>query len=104
MKTCYVHGIVFVISISDKVKFCTSEAVGNQTSDVLVGALRKIQATYLRCGFQISIVSLDGEFSGAWEWIREEALMEVNLVATGEHAPVIERPIRHLKEGAIGMY
>lgn len=101
---CYVNGIGFVVSIADKVKNFPSEAVGSRTSDVLVGALRKIQDTYHQGGFQISVISLDGEFSAARERIREEALMELNLVATREHAPVIERHIRHLEEVVRGMY
>lgn len=42
---CFVNGVGFLVSISDKDKFCTSEAVGNRTDDMLVGALKKIQNT-----------------------------------------------------------
>lgn len=57
---CFVHGIAFVMSISDKIKFCTSEAVGSRTNEILVGALKKIQVTYRSAGFCIDFLSLDG--------------------------------------------
>lgn len=101
---CFVNGIGFVVSITDKLKFCTSEAVCNRTDEVLVAALRKIHATYRRGGFRIDVVSLDGEFSSAAERIRNEAQMDVNPMSAGEHVPVIERHIRHLKDGVRGMY
>lgn len=54
---------------------------------------------YRYCGFRIPIISLDGDFWTTWERICEEAHMDMNPVAVGEHAPVIECHIRHLKEG-----
>lgn len=101
---CFVNGIGFFVSITDKVKFCTSEAVGNCTEDVIVGALKKIQATYRQGGFRVIIESLDGEFFTARERIREETHMDMNPVMAEEHAPVIDRHISHLKEGVRDMY
>lgn len=71
---------------------------------MLVAALKKLHATYQRGGFRIGVVSLDGEFASAAERIRDEAKMDVNPVSAGEHVPVIERHIRHLKDGVRGMY
>ena len=101
---CFVNGIGFLVSISDKIKFCTAEAVGSRTNDVLVAALKKIHAIYRHGGYRIRVVSIDGEFTSAKERIMSEAHMEMNSVAAGEHAPVIERHIRHLKEGVRGMF
>lgn len=101
---CFVNGIGFIVSITEKIKFCTSEAIGSRTDDVLVAALKKIQSTYRFGGFRINVVSLDGEFTTARERIRGEAHMDMNPVSAGEHAPVIERHIRHMKEGVRGLY
>ena len=101
---CFVNGIGFIVSITEKIKFCTSEAVGSRRDDVLVSALKKVQSMYRQGGFRINVVSVDGEFATAREKIRDEAHMYMNPVAAGEHAPVIERHIRHLKEGVRGMY
>lgn len=101
---CFVSGTAFIVSITEKVKFCTAEAVGNRTDDVLVAALKKIQNIYRQAGFRVDVVSLDGEFTSARERIRDEAQMDLNTVTAGEHVPVTERHIRHLKEGARGMY
>lgn len=101
---CYVNGIAFLVSITDQLKLCTSEAVGNRADDVLVAVLQKVQTTYRRGSFRIGLVSLDGEFTSAAERIRNEAKMDVNPVSAGEHVPVIERHIQHLKDGVRGMY
>lgn len=101
---CFVNGTGFVVSITDKIKFCTAEAVGSRTNDVLVATLNKIQSIYRQGGYRVHVVSLDGEFTSARERIRDEAQMDMNPVAAGEHAPVVERHIRHLKEGVRGMY
>lgn len=101
---CYLNGVWFLVLILDKVKFCTSEAIGNRTDDVLVGTFKKIKETYHIGGLPVRVVSIDGKLSSAKDRIRDEAHMDVNVVSAAKNEPVIERHMRHSKEGVRGMF
>lgn len=49
-------------------------------------------------GFRVSFESLNLEFVSSKDLFREEARKDVNPKAAGEHAPIIDGYIWHLKE------
>lgn len=113
---CFVGGTAFIVSITDRIKFCTAEAVGNRTDDHHENMMFSWQPSR-------SLKALTGGQEFAYQWRRLIAnscprknvlsyesvtrlisMMDINSITAGEHALVIERHIRHLKEGMRVVY
>lgn len=95
----FVNGLPFFVTISRNIKFCTAQLLPDQKEKTLVGAVRGVRATYMKRGFHVEAMFMDGQF----EPIRgalSEMQITLNTVARGEHVPEIERQIRTIKERA----
>ena len=92
-----VNRIQFVISISQFIKFGTLELLPSQKMGDILTAIIHIKEIYMKRGFKIDIMLMDGEF----EPLRGElAALQITLnsVSCEEQIPPSERRIRTLKE------
>jgi hypothetical protein len=95
----FVNGLPFVVTISRKIKFTTTEYVPSRSQQNLVKSLIKIVYLYKTRGFNPDPALMDREF----ECMRDELLthgINLNTTAANEHVPDIERQIRVLTERA----
>jgi hypothetical protein len=92
-----VNGMPFLVSITRAIKFGTVAWLKNAKADTILSHIRDIRDVYVKRGFSLQIVEVDGQF----EPLRGElAAMGVTLnkCSREEHVPVAERRIRTLKE------
>jgi hypothetical protein len=99
----FVNKLPFFVTISRNIKFCTVQLIPDQKNKTLIDAVRHVRSTYMKRGFQIESLLMDGQF----ETIRgdlAEMQITLNTVARGEHVPEVERHIRTIKERARSVY
>ena len=92
----HVNGIPFLVSLSTKLQFGTSERLSSTDGLTLKTALGRIFKLYEHRSFHVSELRADGEF----ECLRYElpAGTATNICGADEHVPEIERHIRTIKE------
>ena len=97
----FVNKLPFFVTISRHIKFSTAEFLTNQKTPTIVQAIKRLHQTYIRRGFQIIILMMDGQFNK--DNLDGEIAtfgIALNVVAAEEHVPEIERHIRTIKERA----
>jgi hypothetical protein len=95
----FVNGLPFVVTISRKIKFTTTEYVPSRSRSNIVKSIIKIVYLYKTRGFNPNTALMDREF----ECMRDELLthgMNLNTMTASEHVPDVERQIIVLKERA----
>ena len=95
----FVNKIPFFLTHSRKIHFTAVNHLANRKAMSLFKAFMEIFTFYLRRGFRITVVSLDGEFEPIRAQI--EAIPggpRVNLASADEHVPEIERRVQVVKE------
>jgi Reverse transcriptase (RNA-dependent DNA polymerase) len=93
----FVSKMPFFMSISRKIKFGTAELLPNQQSKSLMIAIKNVKNVYMKRGFNISIILMDGQFESLRGDLSEMKIT-LNTVSNDEHVPEIERHIRTIKE------
>jgi hypothetical protein len=93
----FVDDIHFVVSLSRKIKFTTSEYVPRRSKPLLVKSLNKIINIYNHRCFNVVTALMDREFEPLRDEVPE---VRLNITAADEHIPDIERQIRTMKERA----
>ena len=58
----FVNNIAFFMTISRYIKFGTAEMMKNQQNKTFLVAINHVKSIYIKRGFQISVVLLDGQF------------------------------------------
>ena len=99
----FVNKMPFFVTMSRHVKFGTAEMLQNQQSKTILRAIKQVKSVYMKRGFKISTLLMDGQF----ESIRGDlAEMQINLntVSNDEHVPEVERYICTIKERARCVY
>ncbi len=99
----FVNKIPFFMTISQYIKFGTVEAISAQISKTILLAIKKVKSVYMKRGFQISVLLMDGQF----ECLRGDLAatqITLNTVSNDEHVPEIERYIRTTKQGAYALH
>ena len=97
MDVFYVNGLRFLHTISTDIKYRTSQYLTNAKGDTLLESLVAVCSAYRNRGFKIRQVNADGQFKP----VRASALdvgVPLNTTAEDEHAKVVERSIRTIKE------
>jgi hypothetical protein len=95
----FVNKIPFLITLSGKITFTTVTHLSNRKIDTIFKAFKTIFKYYLERGFQVMTVTADGEFSPLDELLYElPGAPRLNLTATNEHEPYVERCIHVIKE------
>jgi hypothetical protein len=97
--TSFVNKIPFVLTLSQKICFTTVTHLSNRTVLQIFKAFKEIYQYYLHRGFRITTVHADREFGALQPLIMSlPGGRFVNLAASKEHVPEIERHIRVVKE------
>jgi hypothetical protein len=99
----YVNRIVFLVTVSQKIRFGTTERLLSRNSDVVGKALITVMLFYRQRGFRVKECHGDGEFEALRAKIAD-AGAALNVTSEAEHVPEIERYIRTVKERARGAY
>ena len=92
-----VNSVPFLMSISRKLKFGTSQMVLNMENKTLLDVFKKIKKIYRIRGFVLKFVLADNQFASLSEDLASLGI-QLNCVAENEHVPEIERYIRTTKE------
>ena len=95
----FVNQIPFFLTLSRKICFTSVNHLANRKTATVFAAFRDMYQFYMQRGFRITTVHADGEFQALKQLI--ESLPggpTVNLAASNEHVPEIERRIRVVKE------
>ena len=96
----FVDGIPFLVTISRRIKFVTSEHCPVRTAVALSNHIKKVLKVYNRAGFTVCYVLMDGEF----EKVKAELPSIVcNTTAAKEHVAEAEQQIRTIKERSRGI-
>jgi hypothetical protein len=93
----FVNGIPFFVTISRNIKFGTAEMIQNQQAKTILTAINQVKATYVKRGFNITTLLMDGQFDSLRGELSNMGIT-LNTVANAEHVPEIERHIRTVKE------
>ena len=92
----HVNKVPFLVSISEHIHFGTISGLDSMKIPVLEDEIKRIIRLYAVRGFHIKYILVDIQFKA----IKDRGLLDaiVNVVGKGEHAPMIERFIRVVKE------
>jgi hypothetical protein len=85
------------MSLSRHIKFSTAEMLTNQKAMTIADAIKQVKAIYMKRGFRITHLLMDGQFETLHGDIAELRIT-LNTVSADEHVPNIERNIRTVKE------
>jgi hypothetical protein len=95
--TFFINKVPFFATISDHIKFTTTEHIANRKLKQLVLASLHVQAIYAARDFKIKVMIMDGEFVPLKHNLATAGIV-LNTTAANEHAPKIERQIHVIKE------
>jgi hypothetical protein len=96
----FMDGIAFLITVSRRIKFVTTEHQPVRMVTSLSKHLQQVLLVYGRAGFRVGSISMDGEFE------KMKGLMpmvECNTTAAKEHISKAEHSIRMVKEWTGGI-
>jgi hypothetical protein len=95
----YVDGLVFVATVARDLHFITIEYItSRQIEKHVMPSFKKVYNVYNARGFNIKMVHADEEFTSMRNNLLELDNIGLNIAATNEHVPEIERTIRTIKE------
>jgi hypothetical protein len=93
----FVNKIPFLMTISQNIRFGTSESLANQTSKTIMTSIKRIKQIYSQRGFRITQLMMDGQFENLRGDLADMQI-GLNTVSNDEHVPDIEGHIRTMKE------
>jgi hypothetical protein len=96
----FVDGTTFLITVSWHIKFVTAEHLQIRTVTSLCKHLDRVLQVYVRAGFIVRTILMDGEFEKNKDCLPN---VECNTTAAKEHVSKAERTIRTIKEQAQGI-
>jgi hypothetical protein len=95
----FVDGFAFVSTVSRNIHFITAEYIPKRTIlTQVLPCLRRVNNIYRARGFRITAVHADEEFPSLCDPLLALNGIQLNIAATNEHVPEIERAIRTIKE------
>ena len=95
----FVDGMAFLITVSQRIKFISSEHVQVRTATSLSKHLTHVLQVYGRAGFKVRTILMDGDFEKVRNLMPH---VECNTTAAKEHVSEAERTIRTIKERTRG--
>jgi hypothetical protein len=93
----FINKVPFFVTISDHLKFTTTEHIANRKLKQLVLASLHVKAIYAARDFQIKVMIMDGVFVPLKHNLATAGIV-LNTTAANEYVPKIERQIRVIKE------
>ena len=95
----FVNNIPFLIPLSRNIRFTTVTHLADQRSNTIFKALKGIVLYYFQCGFQVTVVTADGEFASLQEcMVKLPGVPHLNHASASKHKPYIKRQIHVVKE------
>jgi hypothetical protein len=99
MDIFFVNGIPFLLTLSHNLCFTTITHLADRTIETTYKAFKGIFIYYLQRGFQITVVTADGEFAPLQQLMVElPGSLMLNLASANENEPYMERRIWVVKE------
>ena len=95
--TMFVNGIPFVVTMSQKIRFCAAEVSENRSAKMTWKALNKKMSPHNGHRFAVRTALMDREFNVLWPQCTDGGV-DLNTASTREHIPEIEHQIGMLKE------
>ena len=96
----FVDGTAFLMTVSRRIKFITSEHVPVRAAKSLAEHIDQVVQVYARAGFTIRTILMDGEFEKIKDLVPR---LECNTSAVKEHMSEAEQGIRTIKERVRGL-
>ena len=96
----FVDGTAFLMTVSRRLKFVTTEHVPVRTATQLSKHIKRVLEVYGRAGFNVRTILMDGEFEKIKPFLPN---LECNTTAAKEHVGEAERTIRTIKERTRGI-
>lgn len=93
----FINNLPILIMISRHLKFMTVDVLDDRSACKIMVSLQETNELYWRRGFNITACYLDPEFK-AIKKIKSKITVLINMTATKEHMPEVERQIRVIKE------
>ena len=93
----FVNGIIFFITVSRFIKFCTVENIADRSKDTLLKCFKHVVDYYNRRGFSVKFILMDPESSPMQQDVAHLGVT-LNPASYKEHCGDIERMIRTIKE------
>jgi Zinc knuckle len=93
----FVNKIPFFVTISRNIKFGTAEMIQNQQTKTILAAIKQVRSIYLKRGFNINTMLMDGQFEAIWAEVAMLGIT-INTSANDEHVPDVEHYMRTIKE------
>lgn len=90
----FVDGLVFVVTVSQSIKFITAHYLPLRTSEHLAKSLKETMWIYHQGGFRVQVILMNGKFK------RIKPLLPnvlVNTTSASKHVGDIEQHIRTIK-------
>ena len=85
----FVSKIPFFVTISHHhVKFGTAEMLQNQQSKTVIGAIKQVNSIYMKRGFEVLTLLMDGQFESIRDDLAEMRIT-LNTVSNNENIPEI---------------
>jgi Reverse transcriptase (RNA-dependent DNA polymerase) len=95
----FVDGLVFVTTVSRNLHFITIDNIPSRHIEkCVIPSFKKVYNVYKSRGFSIKMVHADEEFTSMRDKLLELDGIGLNIAATNEHVPEVERVIRTIKE------
>jgi hypothetical protein len=92
----------FLVTISRVIKLGTVAWLKNAKSDTILTHLTEVRNIYIKRGFLLQIIEVDGQFEPL-RGVLGELGITLSKCPRGERIPAAERRIRTLKEGCCGI-
>jgi hypothetical protein len=99
----FVNKRPFFMSISRQIRFGTGEMIQNQKSATILAAIKQIKSIYMKRGFKLDHMLMDGQFEPLWAELADISIT-LNTIWNDEHVSEIKRNIRTTKERARCVY
>jgi hypothetical protein len=95
----FVDGFAFVATVSRNLRFLTVEYIPSRTILThVLPCLKRVNNLYKARGFKITMTHADEEFTSLRDPLLALDNIRLNIAATNEHVPEIERAIHTIKE------
>ena len=93
----FINKIPFIMTTSCNIHFGTAELVKDMKNNMLITSINQVIQAYQTHGFKIKAILVDGQFRYIQQQLEQKGTI-LNICATNEHVPEIERHIRTVKE------
>ena len=101
----FVNSTPFFLTLNRKILFTAVNYLVNIKVETILNSFKDIYSYYIKCGFHIATLHLDGEIPPLQAMIYEHmsGVPGINLTSANEHASDIERQVRVIQDRIIAV-